>query len=155
METLELIAEQRDRAAARVLSIEGRLVEARHDVSVARALRQEEQQQMAEINERRDGLIRDEVKFLAFVRPRSVDLVRRRSSYWRLEPFGVPAPLPAVSAAARRTTAAAERLHPVVSSCAGTLVHGPRAVARQARYAGQADRAARYESCVGRFPSTL
>ena len=95
METLKLIAEQRDAAAARVLSIEGRLVEARHDVSVARALRQEEQQQVAEVNERRDGLIRDEVKFLAFVRPRTVDLVRRRSSYWRLEPFGVPAPLPA------------------------------------------------------------
>ena len=95
METLGLIAEQRDLAAARVLTIEGSLAEARHDVSVSRALRQEEQQRLAEINDRRDGLIRDEVKFLAFVRPRTVDLVRRRSSYWRLEPFGVPAPLPA------------------------------------------------------------
>ena len=95
IETLRLIGEQRDAAAARVLALEGKLVEARHDVSVARALRQEEQQRVAATNQRRDGLIRDEVKFLAFVRPRAVDLVRRRLPYWRLEPFGVPAPLPA------------------------------------------------------------
>jgi hypothetical protein len=94
-ETLGLIGAQRDAAAARVLAIEGRLVEARHDVSVARSLRQEEQQRVTAINDRRDGLIRDEVKFLAFVRPRAVDPTRRRLPYWRMEAFGVPAPVPA------------------------------------------------------------
>src|SRR5207253_19696 len=56
METLSLIATERDVAAARVLTIEGRLAEARHDVSVTRALRQEEQERVAAINDRRDGL---------------------------------------------------------------------------------------------------
>ena len=95
IETLKLVGEQQDAAAARVLAIEGKLVEARHDVSVARALRQEEQQRLAATNDERDRVIRDEVKFLAFVRPRSVDVIRRRLAYWRLEPFGVPAPVPA------------------------------------------------------------
>jgi hypothetical protein len=95
LETLTLIGGQRDAAAGRVLVIEGTLAEARHDVSVARALRQEEQQRVAAINERRDSLILDEVKFLAYVRPRTLDTVRRQLHYWRLEPFGVPAPVPA------------------------------------------------------------
>jgi hypothetical protein len=95
IETLKLLSEQRDAATGRVVAIEGKLAEARHDVSVARALRQEEQQRITETNDRRDALIRDEVKFLAFVRPRAVDVVRRRQPYWRLEPFGVPAPVPA------------------------------------------------------------
>ena len=95
IETLKLLSEQREFAAARVVVIEGRLAEARHDVSVARALRQEEQQRIAETNDRRDALIRDEVRFLAFVRPRAVDLIRRRLPYWKVEQFGVPAPVPA------------------------------------------------------------
>jgi hypothetical protein len=94
-ETLALMRQQRDAAAARVGAIEGKLAEARHDVSVARALRQEEQQRVAEVNVRRDALIRDEVKFLAYVRPRSVDPVRRNLSYWQLDPFDVVATLPA------------------------------------------------------------
>jgi hypothetical protein len=95
IETVAALAAQRAAAAARVLAIEGKLTEARHDVSVARALRQEEQQRVAAVNERRDSLIRDEVRFLAYVRPRTVDLVRRQAQYWKLEPFDVPAPVPA------------------------------------------------------------
>lgn len=95
VETLSLTAVQRDEAAARVLGIEGKLAEARHDVSVARALRQEEQQRVAEVNRRRDAIVANEVRFLAYVRPRTVDPGRRQLTYWQLEPFGVAAPVPA------------------------------------------------------------
>ena len=94
-ETLLALHAQMDATANRLLALEARLAEARHDVSVARALRLEEQQQVAAMNERRDQLIRDEVRFLAFVRPRAVEPVRRSLHYWRLEPADAPAPLPA------------------------------------------------------------
>ena len=93
--TVGAMALARDAAAARLLVLEGRLAEARHDVSVSRALRQEEQQRITDVNERRDGLIRSAVRFLAYVRPRAVDATRRNLPAWKLEPFGVPAPLPA------------------------------------------------------------
>jgi hypothetical protein len=73
----------------------GGLAEARHDVSVARALRQEEQQRVAAVNDRRDTVLRDEVEFLAYVRPRAVDPVRRRVPAWKLESAKVLAPVPA------------------------------------------------------------
>jgi hypothetical protein len=94
-ETVRLLREQQQRAAGRVVVIDGSLAEARHDVSVARALRQEEQQRVAAINERRDELIRNEVRFLAYVRPRAVDPTRRHTNYWKLEAFDVPATVPA------------------------------------------------------------
>jgi hypothetical protein len=95
IETLQLVLQQRDLASPRVLAIEGRLDEARHDVSVARALRREEQDRVNAINDRRDALIRDEVRFIAYVRPRTFDPIRRQLPAWRLEAFGVPAPVPA------------------------------------------------------------
>jgi len=95
LETLSLLRARRDAAAARVLVIEGRLAEARHDVSVARTLRQEEQQRVASVNERRDALLVDEVTFLAYTRPRAVDLIHRSLAYWKLELEGTPAPIPA------------------------------------------------------------
>lgn len=82
-------------AAARLLVLEGQLAEARHDVSVARALWQEERDRVAAINQRRDDLIRDEVRFLAFVRPREIDLARRDTPSLPLDPFDAPAPVPA------------------------------------------------------------
>jgi hypothetical protein len=94
-DTVTAIAAARDAAAARLLVLEGTLAEARHDVGVARALQQEEQRRVAEINARRDAVIREAVRFLAYVRPRAVDPARRSLHAWSLEPFGVPAPLPA------------------------------------------------------------
>jgi len=94
-ETLTLISEQAGLAAARVLAIEGTLAAARHDVSVTRALLQEEHQRVDGINEERDRVIAHEVTFLAYARPRTVDLVRRRTPYWQLDLFGAPAPVPA------------------------------------------------------------
>ncbi|MGB8168079.1 MAG: hypothetical protein WCF18_11350, partial [Chthoniobacteraceae bacterium] len=57
--------------------------------------RQEEQERVAAINTRRDALIRDEVKFLAYVRPRAVDPVRRDGVGWKLDSADTPAPVPA------------------------------------------------------------
>jgi hypothetical protein len=95
IELLAAVVAQRDGAAGRLLAIDGKLTEARHDVSVARALRQEELERVDAINARRDALIRDEVRFLAYVRPRAVDTARRNLSYWKLDPFGTVAPVPA------------------------------------------------------------
>jgi hypothetical protein len=95
LETMKAVLGQRDAAAARIVVINGRLAEARHDVSVARALRAEEQARVDDVNARRDRLIADEVQFLAYVRPRSVSTVARPLQYWELEPFGVPAAVPA------------------------------------------------------------
>jgi hypothetical protein len=94
-EALFAVQNQVTAANARLLTLENRLAEARHDVSVARALRQEEQQRVATVNDHRDTLIRDEVKFLAYVKPRAVDPVRRDAPGWRLESADVPAPIPA------------------------------------------------------------
>ena len=56
--TVGALALARDAAAARLVALEGRLAEARHDVAVSRALHQEERQRVDDINERRDCLIR-------------------------------------------------------------------------------------------------
>lgn len=83
--TNEIVAAERDLAGARLVTIRGALAEARQDVSVARALRQEERQRVNAINDRRDELIRDEVTFLAYVRPRAVELTARDAQYWKVE----------------------------------------------------------------------
>lgn len=94
-EVLAAVRSQIAAAANRLGVLAGKLAEARHDVSVARALRAEEQARIAEINERRDAILRDEVRFLAFVRPRAVDPVRRAAPAWRLESADVPGDVPA------------------------------------------------------------
>ncbi len=93
-DTLAVVQSIAARAANRVGAIAPRLGEARHDVSVARALRQEEQARIATINDRRDAIIRDDVTFLAFVRPRVVDPVRRVATSWRLESADQPGEVP-------------------------------------------------------------
>jgi hypothetical protein len=82
-------------ANARLAVISMPLTEARHDVSVARALRLEEQQRVDAVNERRDALIRDEVKFLAYVRPRAVNPARHQAPGWKLDAANALAPVPA------------------------------------------------------------
>jgi len=94
----EVLAELRRQiglAEARLAVIAGPLAEARHDVGVARALWQEERERVAAINARRDALIRDEVKFLAYVRPRTFEIFRRNVPGWKLESADTPAPIPA------------------------------------------------------------
>jgi len=51
------------------------LAEARHDVSVTRALIAEEEARLAAINERRAQILRDQVRFIAYQRPRGAALI--------------------------------------------------------------------------------
>lgn len=89
-----LLQEGLTRGAARLAAIGDALAEARHDVSVARALLAEEADRVAGINARRAAVLAQEVRFLAFVRPRETDNlaeVPRR----QLDPGLVDAPAPA------------------------------------------------------------
>ncbi len=92
---LALTALQADRAdaGARLAAAGDRLAEARHDVGVARALIAEEQARLDAINARRAQVIADEVKFLAFVRPREGQPMRA-SPLHRVDPALAEAPVP-------------------------------------------------------------
>ena len=94
----EMLAALRATDAAaqnRLALLETRLAEARHDVSVARALWKEEEDRVDGINTQRDQLLAREVKFLAYVRPRAVDASRRDLHSWRLESADTPTAVPA------------------------------------------------------------
>ena len=69
------------------------LAEARHDVAVARALIAEENERLAAINRRRAAVIQD-VRFLAYIRPREVHNLRN-TPLRELEPGLIDAPVPA------------------------------------------------------------
>lgn len=58
---------------ASIASAVDHLAEARHDVSVAQALLAEETDRIKNINARRATVLSEQVRFLAFVRPREVD----------------------------------------------------------------------------------
>ena len=72
--TLGELQDQGGQASARLQAIGDELAEARQDVSIARALLAEEQQRVQDINDRRDQVIAEQVKFLAFCRPRFAEL---------------------------------------------------------------------------------
>lgn len=61
---------QIDALNARLVAVGSGLAEARHDVSVTRALLAEETGRVAGVNARRAKVLAEEVKFIAFVRPR-------------------------------------------------------------------------------------
>ncbi|HEU4387705.1 MAG TPA: hypothetical protein VFV34_07910, partial [Blastocatellia bacterium] len=62
------------KAAGRINEIEDELAEARHDLAVAQALLAEETRRVADINAKRDLIIANNVKFLAFQRERRAEL---------------------------------------------------------------------------------
>ena len=64
-----------DTVASRIAQVEDSLAEARHDVSVARALMAEEQQRIAGVNARRAQVLATDVKFIAYQRPRETDVL--------------------------------------------------------------------------------
>jgi hypothetical protein len=66
----EAIVAQQSSAAARIAAVERELAEARHDVATTRALLAEETARVNAINARRDAVIAEQVKFLAYARPR-------------------------------------------------------------------------------------
>lgn len=83
-----------DAVSQRLQQVEDTLAEARHDVGVARALMAEEQARIAAVNARRRKVLDEEVKFLAYVRPRETSNVvtaPRRA----VDPALAEAPLPA------------------------------------------------------------
>jgi hypothetical protein len=71
-----------------------RLAEARHDVAVTRALIAEENERLAAINMRRASVLRDEVRFLAYIRPREVHNLAP-TPLRTLDPGLLEAPVPA------------------------------------------------------------
>lgn len=79
---------------ARIAAVVDHLAEARHDVSVAQALLAEETDRINSINQRRATVLTEQVRFLAFVRPREMDnlLTAPRRD---LDPGLMDAPVPA------------------------------------------------------------
>jgi hypothetical protein len=67
---------QLSQAGSRLQAVDTELAEARHDVSLARALLADETARVSDINRRRDQVIREHVAFLAYQRPRTVELRR-------------------------------------------------------------------------------
>jgi hypothetical protein len=81
-------------AERRLSELEHDLAEARHDITVARALLVDEQNRVGQINEQRDRVIREQVTFLAYQRPRLVDL-NAGTPTRTLDPAVVTSPVPA------------------------------------------------------------
>ena len=73
--TLSVIQDLIRQIDQRLAVIGGELAEARHDVAVARALLAEEQARIQAINQRRDTIIAEQVRYLVFQRPRTADLL--------------------------------------------------------------------------------
>ncbi|WP_066337536.1 hypothetical protein [Azohydromonas lata] len=81
-------------AAQRLQAVEERLAEARHDVGVTRALIAEEEARLAAINERRARVLAEEVRFVAYMRPR--EAAQALQAPWRaVDPALAEAPVPA------------------------------------------------------------
>ncbi len=72
----------------------GRLAEARHDVAVTRALIAEEQARLDAINERRAAILEREVRFVAYLRPRTTEDALP-AAFRSLDPGLLEAPVPA------------------------------------------------------------
>ena len=77
----------------RLKLIEDELTEARNDVATARALLLDEMQRVRAINERREAILRDYVKFIAYHRPRLTDPLVD-APVRALDPGPTPSPVP-------------------------------------------------------------
>ncbi|HNQ03536.1 MAG TPA: hypothetical protein PKH69_02885 [Thiobacillaceae bacterium] len=83
-----------DATRLRQAGVDDDLAEARHDVGVARALLAEESERIAAVNARRARVLAEEVKFLAYVRPREVDNLLATPTH-AVDPGLLEAPVPA------------------------------------------------------------
>lgn len=92
--TLSKLQQLVARVNQRLQVIEDELAEARHDLSVARLLLDEENLRIKNINERRDRIIQDYVSFLVFHRPRFSDTLVP-TPYRALDPGVTVSPVPA------------------------------------------------------------
>jgi len=82
-----------NKADQRLKTIGDELAESRHDVTVARALKAEEQARIDALNEKRDKILQTLVPFVLFRRPRTVDL-RLDAPVRNLDPDLSDQPLP-------------------------------------------------------------
>ena len=80
--------------ATRLVAVADELAEARHDVSVTRSLLAEETERLDAVNARRIRILADEVKFLAYVRPREVENLLATPTH-SVDPGLLEAPVPA------------------------------------------------------------
>lgn len=83
------------RAVGRLAAAADRLAEARHDVAVARALINEETARIDAVNERRQRVLAEEVRFVAFVRPRETAQLAIAAPRRVIDPALAEAPVPA------------------------------------------------------------
>ncbi len=90
---LDTLRQDRQAAAARLDSIGEALAQARHDVGVTRSLMTEEQARIDGINARRAKVLAEEVKFLAYIRPRENDNLLASPSR-NIDPGLIPAAVP-------------------------------------------------------------
>lgn len=79
---------------SRLQTVEDALAEARHDVGVARSLLAEETARIAAINQRRARVLAEEVKFIAYVRPRETDNLLATPTH-AVDPGNLEPPVPA------------------------------------------------------------
>ena len=93
-ETLGVLRDAVARGNVRLIGIEDELAEARHDVGVAKSLLAEETERIAGINQRRARVLAEEVRFLAFVRPRESDNLAPAPRH-QVDPGLIDAPAPA------------------------------------------------------------
>lgn len=91
--TLAKLSQTRSLMDKRLKVIEDELAEARHDVSVSRALKAEEQARLDAINQRRAAILDEQVPFLVFRRPRLTDTIIGAPLH-ELRPDLSDAPLP-------------------------------------------------------------
>jgi hypothetical protein len=91
--SIAAIKNELDQADLRLATIGAELAEARHDVSVARALKAEEAARIQTVNDRRDKVLATQVPFLLYRRPRRVD-PRRDVPLHYLNPDLTDQPLP-------------------------------------------------------------
>ena len=73
--TLDILNSSNQQMDKRLKQLEDGLAEARHDVSVSRALKSEEQERIDGINRRRKAVLEEHVPFLVYRRPRLSDVL--------------------------------------------------------------------------------
>ncbi len=98
---------------ARLRAVDEELAEARHDVAVTRALIAEEDARLAAINARRARILREQVHFIAYQRPREAELIAAAPSR-PLDPGLVTPAVPACLAAHEDAPDALRELFAVV-----------------------------------------
>ena len=92
--TLNATQALRSQAEQRLGELEHALAEGRHDLLVTESLLKDETERVKQINERRDLVVRDHVRFLAYQRPRLVDL-NADAPARTLDPAFTESPIPA------------------------------------------------------------